>query len=138
MSVATFHGLWLGPHDARFYPGGRTLADVAQLHAAEVIAWCEPKPGGYGPFTFGQFYLPQARIELFSATGRPAPDADIVVGTARVRDRSPAGCVRLAAPTVNSRCGCRRAAPRSPAPGNNLSPPSPVLCWLGARSLKPW
>ena len=83
-SIATFHGLWLGPHDALFYPGRRTLADVAELHNAEVIAWCEPKVGAYGPYTFGQFYAPQARIERFPVAGKPAPDADVVIG--------PAGC----------------------------------------------
>jgi hypothetical protein len=83
-SVATFHVLWLVPHDAHYYPGGRTLADVAALRAAEVIAWCEPTAGAYGPYTFGQFYAPHARIERFPVAGRPAPDADVVIG--------PAGC----------------------------------------------
>ena len=81
-SVTTFYGLWLGPHDARYYPSGRTLADVERLLDADVIAWCEPKDRAYGPYTFAQFYLPQARIELFPAAGAPASGADIVVGSA--------------------------------------------------------
>jgi hypothetical protein len=79
-SIATFHALWLGPHDADAYPTGRTIADVADLRDAEVIAWGDPGYGGYGPYTFGQFFAPRARIDVIPAGGRPAAGTDVVIG----------------------------------------------------------
>ena len=79
-SVATFRLLWLAPHDALAYPQQQTLADVAALHDADVIAWREPDTVDYGPFTFAQFFLPQANIHIFPADRLPPPGADVVVG----------------------------------------------------------
>ena len=80
-SIATFQVLWLGPHDRAAYPDRRTLADVVVLRKAEVIAWREPDTVAYGPYTFAQFFLPDARIVIFPAEASPPQGADVVVGT---------------------------------------------------------